>query len=178
MSKLHYSVDADGVTVTEYDGESWSSEDAKVLDEQRFAVAEVPAQLETNDEPKSLAAYGLSKVLQERPSGIKGASEKLAAMRDAFAVLCKGKWREYREGSGGGGRGPKLDAIFVQAVADEKKVKVPQAEAALRKMDKATIKQIRNLPSIQKRMDKLREGAGEVDLSFDLSKGDEGESAD
>lgn len=168
MSKLHYDVDANGVTVVEYEGEGWSDEDKKVLQEERFNVADVPAELTTNDEPKSLAAYGLSKVLQERPSQIKGSAEKLAAMRESFEVLKGGKWREYKEG--GGSRGPKLDAIFVQAVADEKKVKVPQAEAALRKMDKDTIKQIRNLPAIQARMEKLRASAeeGDVDLGFDL----------
>lgn len=169
MSKLHYEVGVDTVLVSEYEGEGWSDEDKKVLQTETFNVSDVPASLETSDEPKSLAAYGLSKILQERPSGIKGAAEKLDAMRSAFSVLCSGKWREYKEG---GGRGPKLDAIFVQAVADEKKVKVPQAEAALRKMDKETIKQIRNLPTIQDRMEKLRASAdkGEVELDFDLGE--------
>lgn len=166
MSKLHYDVGVDAVTVTLYEGEGWGDEDKNVIDTATFAVGDVPATLETNDEAKSLAAYGLSKILQERPSGVSGADKKLEAMRATFETLKSGKWREYREG--GGSRGPKLDAIFVQAVADEKKVKVPQAEAALRKMDKATIKQIRNLPAIKDRMEKLRSAAGEVELDFDL----------
>lgn len=167
MAKLHYEVTPQTVSVTLYEGEGWSDENRKVVAERSFDVGAIPAELETNGDPKSLAAYGLAKLLQERPSGEPDPAKKLAQMDEVYATLSGGKWREYREGGSGGGRGPKLDAIFVQAVADVKKVKVPQAEAGLRALDKDTIKKIKNLPEIKERMAKLREGAGDgVDLNF------------
>lgn len=174
MAKLHYDVHEDRVVVTLYEGEGWNAEGRKDLDTRTFPVADVPAALSTNDEPKSLAAYGLSKVLQERPSGEPDPAKKLELMDATFKTLSEGRWRDYAVG-GGSKRGPKLDAIFVQAVAEIKKVKVPQAEAALRKLDAATIKKIRSLPDVKERMEKLRASAGDddIDLGFDLPEGDD-----
>lgn len=194
---LHVKLDAEGVTFVLFSGPKgsgkrggavWSLAD-KIIDEQRFDLADYPPVLEDDGEgegagPKSFAAYGLSKLLSDRTSQCSGDPEaKLTEMRRYSDVFKNGLWRERKAGGGGGGRKARVDLVFVLAVMRVQKLKQNQlakVTAALEAKDSETLKKIRALDSVKEAMREIRaeqaEEQGEaIDLGFDLPEGDTGE---
>lgn len=139
MSKLNYSFDTNEVTVTEYRGEKFSDENVEIVSVHTFAIADVPAELAAGDTVKSLAGYGLQKLLQDRTSQIKDAGEKVVAMQALFSeFLCAGLWKtpaKERTSTGGGSR-RKITATLAQAVADLLGSTALEAEANLKALAK------------------------------------------
>lgn len=179
---LHYRYDDKGVTITLFEGPKspkgkrprWQDAE-KIITEQRFDVSDVPAVLEDDGEgenagPKSLAAFGLLNLLTDRTSQVTGDPEaKLNAMMQYMETFKAGKWRERKAS---GGRAAKVDTTFALAVCRAKGFKDSQVSSVsekLRRMDKETLKQIKDLPEVKEQMDKLRqEETEEVELDFDL----------
>lgn len=87
VSRLHYPDGDDGA--------------AAVAEQVTFNVADVPAQLHVSGEGEeatyaSLAAYGLSQLLQDRVSSVDGAESKLEKMHEVFELIKEGKWKAVR----------------------------------------------------------------------------------
>lgn len=105
VQALHYPEGVDGA--------------AEVKEEVRFAVADVPAQLHVSGEGEdaayaSLAAYGLSQLLQDRVSSV--TDGKLEKMGEVFEMLKEGKWKATRA-STAGERKVSIPAEFAEAIA-------------------------------------------------------------
>ena len=144
-----------------------------VLAERLFAVEDVPAELKDGElEAKSLAAYGLSKLLQDRTSS--SASEvKLDDMEKVFESLAEGIWRVRKASTGGAGKKPAIDAIFAAAVAEFLTAKAGQevtavtAQVKLQSMDADSRKALRAHPDVAPIIERMKgeaeEGAAALD---------------
>lgn len=86
--------------------------------------------------------YGLSKVLQDRTSDVKTGPDKLAAMKIVYEQLVAGQWQKERV------VGSPTVSANVEALAQFKKCTIPQAQAALRRYDKAQREEIFATPEI------------------------------
>ena len=84
-TKLHYAFNTTSVNIIEHTAEK-ASEMKKdhIVQEHSFSIADVPDVLQDGDIQKSLAGYGLQKLLQDRTSGTKDAGAKLAEMKVAL----------------------------------------------------------------------------------------------
>lgn len=138
MSKLHYALIGAVITVTEYRGERFSDESKEVLQTLEFDANECPAQLMDNATEKSLAGYGLLKLLQDRTSQDKGAENKLTSMQTYFEdFFTQGLWKKPAERTATtGGSRRKITATLAEAIARIQGVTAIQAEAALKAVDK------------------------------------------
>lgn len=118
---MDYSITAGSVNVSRLDYPDGPDGDAVVAETVSFAVADVPAELHVSGEGDdavmaSLAAYGLSQLLQDRVSSVTGAAEKLVKMQEVFELLKEGKWKAVRAG-GSGERKASIPADFAEAFA-------------------------------------------------------------
>jgi len=165
MKKLNYTLLATAVTAALVNKTDDSSE---VIAEKTFNVADIPAELNDGENSvKSLAAYGLSKLLQDRTSSV-DAEGKLEAMEEVFALLKGGEWRQRKEG--GAGKKAAIDPIFAQAIAEIKSVSVAAATIALQGMDADQRKALRQVETVKAKIAEVREAAeGEAaDLLSDM----------
>ena len=83
---------------------AYADQDAEptVVETVEFDVTEVPATLKSGeDSVASLAAYGLSQILQDRVSSVQGGKEKLEAMAGVFEMLKGGEWKAARASTAG-----------------------------------------------------------------------------
>lgn len=116
--KLHYNPTPEAVVASLYTG-TWGETDCKIVEKAEFPLADIPASLEAGDGPKSVAAYGLQKLLQDRtsdPATYGGTpAGKLKAMQAYFEIFKSGKWRDYTEGKPRGPRAP--DPFLIAAIA-------------------------------------------------------------
>jgi len=168
MSKLHYALAGSAVIITLFDGAKWSDENKEILDTVKFDSADIPAELDDGGTLKSLASYGLLKLLQDRTSQEKTVGDKLAAMQTYFNDFFKnGLWKrpaEKREGSGGSRR--KIPASLAEAIARIKGCTALEAEASLKLVDKATFDGVVANEKVAAMVAELEAEAGEaVDLS-------------
>lgn len=100
--QMDYQITADTVTVNRLDYPNGPDGEPVVAETVTFAVGDVPAELKVNEEQfASLAAYGLSQLLQDRVSSVQGSEAKLAAMHDVFELLKNGEWKAVRASSAG-----------------------------------------------------------------------------
>lgn len=101
----------------------WDYEEETTLAEGHFDPTSLPESISDK-----LLKYGLSKVLQDRTSGIgkEDKVEKLNAMHEVFATLVDGKWESERKS------GPKTVAAEVEALARLKGVSVAAIQNALK----------------------------------------------
>lgn len=139
MSKLHYALVGAITTITLYRGEKFSDEAKEILETVSFDADKCPESLKDGDIEKSLAGYGLLKLLQDRTSQDKGASEKLAAMKEYFEeFFSAGLWKKpaAERASTAGGSRRKITATLAEAIARIQGVTAIQAEAALKNVDK------------------------------------------
>lgn len=125
-----------------------------VTDTQAFKAADVHESLRS-----AVALYGLSKLLQDRSSDIKTGPDKLAGMQAVMQQLAEGKWQKERK------VGSSTVSAEVEALAQFKGLTIPQAQAALRKYDKAARLQILGHDKIQELAAQIREARSNEDVA-------------
>lgn len=139
MAKLHYELNGTVVKVTEFRGEKFSDEKKEVLNVVEFDAAEVPSLLKNGDAEISLAAYGLSKLLQDRTSQEKGSADKLTLMGEYFnEYFINGLWKRpaaERAPVATGSR-RKITASLAEAIARLQGITAIAAESSLKALDK------------------------------------------
>ena len=129
----------------------------ETIDEHSFLASAI------HDDLKSMTAlYGLSKLLQDRSSDVKTGPEKLAAMKGVAEQLASGQWQKERK------VGAPTVSAEVEALAQFKKITIPQAQAALRRYDKGQREQILSDTRIVELAVTIRE-ARETEEVADLS---------
>lgn len=131
----------------------------EVIAEKTFEVADIPEAL-TDGElgEKSLAAYGLSQLLQDRAKA--SGEDKIPAMEEVFELLKSGQWRVRREGSASGK--VTIDPYFAAAVAQMKGISVLEATNALKGISTENRKAIRGLEAVSDIIKALKEKAAET----------------
>lgn len=159
MSKLHYSIDGDEVTIEVYEGERYSEKTSTVAT-QVFSLADVPSELKDGDKVKSMASYGLLKWLQDRTSQVKGAEDKLKAMSEEFETKAKaGLWKapsERKASSGTGGSRRKISALLAEAVGALIGKTAIEAEAHLKALTKEQYEGLVANEKVVAKMDELK----------------------
>lgn len=138
MSKLYYSFDKNAVTIVEHTAEKASEiTDENTIQSVVFVIADVAKKLMDGETVKTLAGYGLQKLLQDRTSGTKEAGAKLKEMGELFTnFLVEGMWKNPAKASSGGTRTRKISATLATAVAELLGKTVIEAEASLQALDK------------------------------------------
>lgn len=174
MSKLKLSYDLLGTLVTVVLLNVVEVEGAEPTETEvnRFSLdaASFPAVFTTGDEAvtKSLAGYGLQKLIQDRTSQVSGDTQKkFDAMLAEGERLMGGEWRSAVERSSGGAT-PKADPILAQAVAELQNLTIPVATAALSKLTAEQIKVMKDKPAVKAKCDEIREAAKSAE-AVDLS---------
>lgn len=147
--------------------EKIDDQEENVLQTLNFEVGDVAGELQDGDNVKSLAAYGLSKILQDRTSSVKN-EDKMAEMEEVFELLKTGQWRQRREGAGT--KKATIDPVFAQAIAEIKGCDVATATLALQSKTSEERKAMRALDLVKDKINELRERANEQagDLLDDL----------
>jgi hypothetical protein len=145
---------------------------AVVAEEKTFAVADVPAELTNGEGVVSLAAYGLSQVLQDRVSSC-DADEKLEAMEKVFGNLVDGKWKEARQSTGATKKAA-IDPFFAKGFSlflqgQGKDVTAEQATIILQGLDADQRKALRTNDDIKAFIEKAKEEATASVADLDLS---------
>lgn len=158
--KLNYQLEGHNVIVTPYEGETFGKA-TKAHDPVVFNGGDLPAFLEARDGQKSVLAYGLLKLLQDRTSEAVDPEAKLEGMRQYYEIFKSGAWREYKESTGAGA---KVDTFFVAAIAEIKGVSLPTAQAALQKLDKDARAQLRALEPVKAAIARMRAESDSVSL--------------
>lgn len=166
--KLHYSLVADIVTITLYRGEKFSDEDKEIIDTVVFEAGDCPAALLDNAIEKSLAGYGLMKLLQDRTSQEKDPEAKLELMGEYFnEFFTKGLWKKpAAERSASTSSRRKVGASLAEAIARLQGCTAVQAEAAVKALDKDTYD---NLVKNERVVEMVKEVEGEAGDVVDLS---------
>ena len=166
---LCYELNGSQVTITLHDGEKRSEfEDDDIKSQCSYNVGELPQEFVAGEDHKTLAGYGLLKLLQDRTSQDKGHQEKFDAMESEFERLASGQWRKTVEraaSTGAGGR-RKVDVILAQAVAELKGISVTQASAALKGLEKAQYEALSGSEVVKSKMAELRDAAGEEECDL------------
>ena len=151
--------------------------DAEVAESKIFAVSDVPGELVNGDAMTSLAAYGLSQVLQDRCSSVV-TDDKFEQMDKTFATLLEGKWKDARASTTGGVKKATIDPFFAAGFSDYliskgKQVDANTAVIILQGMEADKRKALRNHEEIKSFVDAAKEKAStavdELDLESLLS---------
>lgn len=119
------------------------------------------------DSAKTLAGYGLLKLMQDRTSQVTESKEaKLDAMEAFVKQLGEtGQWRSEVERSGGGSRARKVDVYLVKAVADLKGLSETQAASSLRALDKEQYDQIVKSEKVKAKIAEIKAAEGESETA-------------
>lgn len=144
---------------------------AEVADTLEFAVADVPAELQNGESVTSLAAYGLSQVLQDRCSSV-AADDKFEQMSKTFEALKEGKWKEVRV-STGGAKKASIDPFFAAGFAafcvqNGKDIDANTATILLQNMDADKRKALRTHDEIKSLIEAAKEAAAAKVDEFDV----------
>lgn len=167
--KLHYENNVDAVTVTLYKGEKFSDEGKEVISSVEFPIADVPSELKDGDAVKSLASYGLLKLLQDRTSQEKDPEGKVALMQEYFSsFFTQGLWKRpatERAPSAGGSR-RKVGASLAEAVARLQGCSAIQAESAIKALSKEDYDALVANERVKEMVKEVEaEAGGDIDLS-------------
>ena len=178
-SHIDYVVDGSVVRVVLHNGETRGTyEESDVLKQAEFDSAQWPVAFISGESTKTLAAYGLSKLLQDRTSQEKESPQaKFEAMLAEAARLttpdAEGQffWREAVARGSTGSRGTRaIDSLLAQAIANLKGVSVLDASDALKAMDKDKLDALRSNAAVAAELDRLKAEAKAADASgVDLS---------
>lgn len=147
--------------------------EATVADEKSFEVADIPAELQNGENTVvSLAAYGLSQILQDRSSSVAQA-DKLERMTEVFDTLKGGQWKEQRASSGGT-RKASIDVYFASGFSKflESKGKVVDTVTAttlLQGMSADERKALRASDQIKPFIEQARDAAETAASDIDLT---------
>lgn len=139
-ARLHYALVGAIVTITAHTGASNSEyTDEQILKRLEVNAEDFPASFTTGSEDvtKTLAGYGLQKLLQDRTSQDAGdAVKKLEAMEvEANRLKESGQWSERKEASERAPRA-KVDNYLARAIAQIKNIPLAQSEASLKALTK------------------------------------------
>lgn len=145
---------------------------ATVAEEKSFEVADIPAELANGEAVISLAAYGLSQVLQDRASSV-GTEDKLEQMAKTFANLGNGLWKEARASSGRNVKAS-IDTFFAAGfsayLGSKGKDVSPQAcTLLLQGYEAEQRKGLRNHPEIKVFIEQAKEAATASVADLDLA---------
>lgn len=134
-----------------------NSED-KPVERATFDFEALPEDGEIRDK---VSLYGLNKLLTDRTSEKKDKIAKLDAMQEVFARLQAGEWAKERQ------VGAPVVSVFVEALAELKKISVPAAQKALAAYSKEVREKIlsnQKVVEIAERIKEEREASEEVKL--------------
>lgn len=144
--RLAYFIGAKGVKVVLHRAEKKGEiGPADLVEEVQLNVEDFPALFADGDEGKTLAAYGLCKLVQDRTSQVAGCAEKFGAMvKEAQRLQETGAWRATVERKEGGVRtgSRKVDTLVAKALSEIKGIDLAVAEASLKKLDKDNYEKI------------------------------------
>ncbi len=129
-------------------------ESDEVVDTHSFPASDIHESLKGNT-----ALYGYSKLLQDRSSDTPTGPEKLAAMKAVAEQLASGQWQKERK------VGAPTVSCEVEALAQLKNISVPQAQAALRRYDKAARDKILSNEKIKELAAQIREARAEEEVA-------------
>jgi hypothetical protein len=128
-------------------------ESDEIVDTASFPASEVAESLKVH-----VGLYGLSKLLQDRSSDVPTGPDKLAAMKAVMEQLVAGQWQKERK------VGAPTVSAEVEALAQLKSITIPQAQAALRRYDKAQREKILSNPQITELAKTIREAREQEDV--------------
>lgn len=100
---------------------------------------------------KRLTLHGLSTILQQRTSQIDEPAEKLPVMQEIVDRMLEGEWEKERV------VGAPVVSVEVEALAELKKLTIPQAQKALQAYDKETRAKILANPQLAPIIKRLKE---------------------
>lgn len=161
--RLAYFIGAEGVRVVLHQAEKKGEiGPADVVQEVTLDVAGFPAKFEDGAEGKTLAAYGLCKLVQDRTSQVAGPKEKFEAMvKEATRLSETGQWRnpvERKEGVVRAGS-RRVDALVAKALSELKGIDLAVAEATLKKLDKENYEKITKNPKVVELVESYKKAA-------------------
>ena len=133
----------------------------EILMEEVFSQKEITKP----DIQTQISLYGLSKLLQDRTSGIgkgENKAEKLPAMKEVFARLQAGEWEAERKSGSGG-----VVSIKVQALAAVFKVDIPTIQLSLKKYDEEQRLALFAKPPVVAMIKKLEKAEPVEDIDLD-----------
>ena len=171
---LDYKITPDTVTVSTLKYPEGPDGDAVVDKTIEFAVGDVPGTLLSNGEAvASLASYGLSQLLQDRVSSVKGGDEKIAAMEAVFELLKGGEFKAPRASGAGGERKATIPAEFAEGFArfvqsKGKNMDAATATAYLQGMTAEERKAIRAHEDVKAFIQQVRDEAANAAAELDL----------
>lgn len=171
---LDYKITPEKVIVSTLKYPDGPDGDAEIDKTVEFAVADVPTVLSHNDvEVATLASYGLSQLLQDRVSSIKGGDEKLEAMGAVFDLLKGGEFKAPRASGTGGERKATIAADFAEGFAlyvqsKGKDMDAAVATAYLQGLDNEERKAIRAHGEVKAFIEQVRKSAAEKAADLDL----------
>lgn len=142
--------------------------DPVVTKEEIFSIDGLQEKLINGDGFVSLAAYGLSQLLQDRTSDLTPKNgvtphDRIGAMADFFEDTIKEGF--FRKPSVRKAAGARIDMALIEAVAEVKGVSITAAEEALKEKTKEEQAGIAAIPRIAEIISRIKEEAGSVDLS-------------
>jgi hypothetical protein len=127
------------------------------LETKSFAAGDVSSEV-----TDKVFLYGLSKKLQDAVSSIPVGPEKFPAMEEVFELLKSGTWERERV------VGAPTVSAEVEALAEIKKITIPDAQRALRKYTQDQRKKILGNAQVVKRAAEIRADRAEAEaISLD-----------
>lgn len=152
ISQLCYAVTGTGVRIVGHCGATRGDyTPEQVVAEFEVEVGDLPDVFKTaGGETKSLKAYGICGLLQDRSSQEKGPAAKFAAMLAEAQRLAtpEALWSVTKERAAKQTL-PKVDPILVAVIAELKKVTVAEAQANLANLDKEVLAKLKANPKVQ-----------------------------
>lgn len=169
---IHYAVMGAMALITAHSGETRSEFTQEDIVGQITAnVDDVADVLMTaGGEEKSLKAYGINSLLQDRSSQAKGQAEKFEYMQAEWARLTAegALWSATKEAVAKAPKAPKVDSFLASAIAALKGVSVTTATVMLGKLDKEQVAALQANESIKAKIVELRKDAEDAE-GLDLS---------
>lgn len=144
---------------------------ATVAEETTFELDNIPAELQNGEGVVSLAAYGLSQILQDRVSSLES-EEKLEGMSKVFEQLQAGEFKAKRA-STGGSKKPQIDSYFAAGLAaflqsQGKDVDANTAVVLLQSKSAEERKALRAHPDVKAFIEKAKADAAEAASQIDI----------
>lgn len=172
---LNYSITATSVVIERLDYPNGEDGEAVVGRTETFDVSAIPEELKSGEDVvASLAAYGLSQILQDRVSSVTGGGDaKLDKMMEVYELLKAGEWKAQRV-SNPSERKVAIAADFAEGFArfiqsQGKEMDAATASAYLQALSNEERKALRAhdkvKPFIQAVRDEASAKAADIDLS-------------
>lgn len=169
---IHYSVTGNAAIITAHNGESRSEFTQEQIVGQIVAnVDQVPDVFVTaGGEEKSVKAYGLNSLLQDRSSQATGQAAKFEHMQAEWNRLCGegALWSAQKESAPKAPKAAKVDSFLAAAIGELKGVSVSVATVMLGKLDKEQLAALAANEAVKAKVAELKAQADAAD-GMDLS---------